>query len=156
MTRYRVSSAAAVNGSTAAPAAPPSRGPGWRARGTGVDAVADLTREQIEAAAWRSWWTDEAIEARFREEVAIADLLARYWVRMAGLDIREAIDDWPRVYDIVQARRRGYEPLDRTPKPWTAEDLDRDRWRDDAHPYSTDVPVSMRFRQVYPPRAVTA
>jgi hypothetical protein len=54
------------------------------------------------------WWldgTDEVMRARLVDELATADLLARWRVRMAGHDIREAVDDWPGVYDVVQARR---------------------------------------------------
>ena len=62
------------------------------------------------AEAWRSEGTDDAIRARLLDELEVADLLARWRVRMAGLDVREAIDDWPRVFDVVRARQDGYQP----------------------------------------------
>jgi hypothetical protein len=57
-------------------------------------------------------------------------MLARWRIRMAGHDIREAISDWPRVMDIVLARKGGYQPLDRTPNPWPPESLDKATWRE--------------------------
>jgi hypothetical protein len=108
------------------------------------------------AAAWRAYWTDEAIAARLREELEVADLIARWRIRMVGHDIRDAIDDWPRVLDVQMARAKGFRPLDRTPDPWPPESLDRDAWRDDEHPYSTNVPVSFRFHPVFALRAVVA
>ena len=112
--------------------------------------------DAVAAAAWRAYWTDEAIKARILDEIELADTLARWRIRMAGLDIREAIDDWPRVQDIVRARQGGYQPLEQTPRPWRAEELDKANWRDDERPYSTDVPVSKRFHPVFAPRAVAA
>jgi hypothetical protein len=55
-----------------------------------------------------AWWRDgqpDAMRARLIDELADADLYARWRVRLAGIDIREAVDDWPGVYDVVQARR---------------------------------------------------
>jgi hypothetical protein len=98
------------------------------------------------AAAWRAYWTDDAIRQRTLDELEVASLIARWQIRMAGLDIREAIDDWPRVQDVVDARRRGYEPLDRTPNPWPPESLDRDTWRETDEP-SPHVPPEKRFRR---------
>jgi hypothetical protein len=83
-----------------------------------------------DAAAWRAWWTPEAIRRRLLDEIELADMLARWRIRMAGHDIREAIDDWPRVMDIVLARKGGYQPLDRTPNPWPPESLDKATWRE--------------------------
>ena len=47
---------------------------------------------------------DEELHVRLDEELHVADLLARWRVRMAGLDIRGDAD-WSRIYDVVQARR---------------------------------------------------
>ncbi|MGH8774815.1 MAG: DUF2742 domain-containing protein [Jiangellaceae bacterium] len=56
------------------------------------------------AEAWRLDGTDETIRARLLDELEVADLLARWRVRMAGHDVR-GTTDWMRVYDVVMARR---------------------------------------------------
>jgi Protein of unknown function (DUF2742) len=56
------------------------------------------------AEAWRLDGTDEAIRARLLDELEVADLLARWRVRMAGLDVR-GTTDWSRVQEVVMARR---------------------------------------------------
>ena len=68
--------------------------------------VADARRwaSVIRAAeCWRLDGTDEAIRDRLLDELAVADLLARWRVRMAGHDVR-GDTDWPRVFDVVTAR----------------------------------------------------
>jgi hypothetical protein len=79
------------------------------------------------------WWSEgqpEAIKARLRDEIEVADLLARWRVRMAGHDVRDSLDDWMAVLDVQRARANGYRPPPRTPRPWTAEDLDPTTWRE--------------------------
>jgi hypothetical protein len=49
---------------------------------------------------------------------------------MAGLDVHGAVEDWPRVQAIVMARAAGYVPPERTPRPWTAEQLGMSTWRE--------------------------
>jgi Protein of unknown function (DUF2742) len=56
------------------------------------------------AECWRLDGTDEVMRARLLDELADADLFARWRVRLAGIDIRQATDDWPGVYDVVLAR----------------------------------------------------
>jgi hypothetical protein len=56
------------------------------------------------ADAWYAEGTDEAIRARLLDELEVADLLARWRVRMAGHDVR-GDTDWVRIFDVVQARR---------------------------------------------------
>ena len=75
------------------------------------------------AEAWYAEGTDGAIRARLLDELAVADLLARWRVRAAGLDVPGAIDDWPRAMDVAQARAAGYEALERTERPWSADEL---------------------------------
>jgi hypothetical protein len=146
---------------------PPGAGSGGRGdkrqRAAGGTSVSTLQRPADEtfsdaqaAAAWRAYWTDEAIRARVLDEIALSDLIARWRIREAGHDFRNAIEDWPRVLDVQMARAKGYRPPERTPDPWPPESLDRDAWRDDEHPYSTNVPVSFRFHPVFAPRAVAA
>ncbi|HET6918358.1 MAG TPA: hypothetical protein VFI46_02715 [Jiangellaceae bacterium] len=55
------------------------------------------------AECWRLDGTNEAIRDRLLDELAVADLLARWRVRMAGHDVR-GDTDWPRVFDVVTAR----------------------------------------------------
>jgi hypothetical protein len=57
------------------------------------------------AECWRLEGTHEAVRARLADELAVAELFARYRVRAAGLDVRTAIGDWPRVFEVVEARR---------------------------------------------------
>jgi hypothetical protein len=56
------------------------------------------------AECWRTEGTDQAIRARLLDELEVADLIARWRVRMAGHDLR-GDTDWGRVFDVVQARR---------------------------------------------------
>jgi hypothetical protein len=112
---------------------------------------ADARRYQSMRRAADAWWRDgqpDEIRRRLLAELdaaaTLADLLARWRVRTAGLDVHEAIEDWPRVYDVVQARAKGYRQPERTPIPWTAEELDKANWLDDPNP-STNVPVPLRF-----------
>ncbi|HET6685595.1 MAG TPA: hypothetical protein VFH02_03605 [Jiangellaceae bacterium] len=53
---------------------------------------------------WLLDGTDDAIRARLGYELEVADLLARWRVRMAGLDVR-GTTDWSRVQEVVMARR---------------------------------------------------
>jgi hypothetical protein len=57
------------------------------------------------AECWRQDGEPDRMRDRLLDELAVADLLARWRVRVAGLDVRHAIDDWPRVLDVVMARR---------------------------------------------------
>jgi Protein of unknown function (DUF2742) len=59
----------------------------------------------VAAECWRQDGEPDRVRARLLDELAVADLLARWRVRVAGLDVRHAIDDWPRVLDVVMARR---------------------------------------------------
>jgi hypothetical protein len=56
------------------------------------------------ADAWYAEGTDEAIRSRLLDELEVADLIARWRVRMAGHDVR-GDTDWVRIFDVVQARR---------------------------------------------------
>ena len=74
------------------------------------------------AECWRLDGEEEAVKRRLQED----DWLVRYRIRQAGLDIHGGgSTDWMRVYDVVQARAGGYQPLKRTPQPWTPEQLGR-------------------------------
>ena len=78
------------------------------------------------------WWREgrpSVIADRLREEITIGDLISRWRVRLVSDDVREAVDDWPRVLDVQRARANGYRPPQRTAEPWTAEDLDPTTWR---------------------------
>ena len=55
------------------------------------------------AMCWHRDGTDEAMRARLLDELADADLFARWRVRMAGHDVR-GDTDWARVYDVAMAR----------------------------------------------------
>jgi hypothetical protein len=56
------------------------------------------------AECWRVEGTDEAIRARLLDELEVADLIARWRVRMAGHDVRGETD-WCRVHSVVMARQ---------------------------------------------------
>jgi hypothetical protein len=56
------------------------------------------------AECWRQEGTAEAIRARLLDELEVADLIARWRVRMASHDVR-GDTDWCRVLDVVTARR---------------------------------------------------
>ena len=78
------------------------------------------------------WWAEgqpAVIRSRLLDEFEVADLLARWRVRAAGDDVR-GDTDWPRVQAIVIARAAGYVPPERTPRPWTAEQLGMSTWRE--------------------------
>ena len=77
--------------------------------------IADLTETDLGtsrgtasiARAALAWYTEgrpEQIDARLRDELALAELFARWRVRAAGLDVR-GTTDWPRVLDVATARR---------------------------------------------------
>jgi Protein of unknown function (DUF2742) len=57
------------------------------------------------AEVWRQDGEPDRMARRLLDELAVADLLARWRVRMAGLDVHGVMDDWPRVLDVVMARR---------------------------------------------------
>ena len=74
------------------------------------------------AECWRLDGEPEAVRRRLDEE----DVLVLLRVREAGLDVHGRGDtDWVRIFDVVKARAGGYQPLERTPQPWTAEQLGR-------------------------------
>lgn len=77
----------------------------------------------VAAECWRQDGEPDRVRARLLDELAVSELLARWRVRMAGLDVRQAVDDWPRLYDVVQARAAAYEAVERTEQPWSADDL---------------------------------
>jgi hypothetical protein len=56
------------------------------------------------ALAWLLDGQPDAIRGHLRDELATADELARWRVRMAGHDVR-GDTDWVRVFDVVTARR---------------------------------------------------
>jgi hypothetical protein len=81
---------------------------------------------------WFEEGRPEAIAARLRDEISVADLLCRWRLRLVGFDVHEfAADDWVRVLDVQRARAAEYRPPERTPRPWTVEQLDMSTWREE-------------------------
>jgi hypothetical protein len=56
------------------------------------------------AECWRRDGAPDRVRDRLLDELQVADLIARWRIRMAGLDVR-GDTDWCRVFDVVQARR---------------------------------------------------
>ena len=107
--------------------------PLYRSRGWYTLRPDDPRRWRSTVRAADAWWAEgrpSAIADRLREEVTIGDLIARWRVRLIGWDVREVVDDWGRVLDVQQARAAEYRPPERTPRPWSAEDLDPATWRE--------------------------